>query len=71
MNELAEVDDGVERLLSREVVAERLDCDPATVRRMEKDGRFILPLMIGKLPRWRERDVNAWIAERAAKARRG
>lgn len=63
MNELAEVDDGVERLLRPEIVAERLDCDPATVRRMVKEGRFPPPLHIGKMPRWRERDVNAWIAE--------
>lgn len=71
MNELAEAEDGVERLLSREVVAQRLDCDQATVRRMVKDERFPPPLFIGKLPRWRERDVNAWIADHAAKARRG
>ena len=61
--ETVAVEDGVERLLTREVVAQRLDCDPATVRRMVKEGRFPPPLHIGKMPRWRERDVNAWIAE--------
>jgi excisionase family DNA binding protein len=64
---LAEVEDGVERLLRREVVAERLGCDPATVRRMVKEKRFPAPLMIGKMPRWREADVNLWIARESRK----
>lgn len=72
MEALAPVEDegGVERLLGRSIVAQRLDCDPSTLTRMVKEGRFIPPLMIGNMPRWRERDVNAWIAERASQARR-
>lgn len=59
-----------ERLINRFVVAERLGCDPSTLAKMVKTGRFIAPVMIGKMPRWREADVNAWIAERAAEAQR-
>jgi predicted DNA-binding transcriptional regulator AlpA len=64
-----EDDGGAERLLGRFIVAQRLDCDPSTLARMVKEGRFISPLMLGNMPRWRERDVNAWIAERASQAR--
>ncbi len=63
-----EADDDVERLLSRVVVAQRLDCDPQTVTKMARAGRFVPPILVGNLLRWRERDVNAWIAERAAAA---
>jgi len=65
-----EVEDGVEQLVNRHVVAQRLDCDPSTLARMVKEGRFIPPIQVGNLLRWRERDVNAWIAERAAASRK-
>ena len=58
-----------EQLISREIVARRLDCSEATVRNMVNDGRFIPPMLIGNMPRWRSRDVDEWIAERAAAAR--
>jgi predicted DNA-binding transcriptional regulator AlpA len=64
-----DVDDD-EQLISRFVVAKRLDCSEATVRNMVKEERFIPPIMVGNLLRWRSRDVNAWIAERAATARK-
>jgi predicted DNA-binding transcriptional regulator AlpA len=64
------IDDDVEKLISREVVARRLDCSEATVRNMVNSGRFIPPMLIGNMPRWRERDVNEWIAERATAARK-
>jgi predicted DNA-binding transcriptional regulator AlpA len=63
-------DEVTERLISREVVARRLDCDPSTIRRMVKAGRFIPPMLVGNLLRWRERDVNAWIVARAAAAKK-
>lgn len=59
-----------EKLINRHVVAERLDCDPSTLTRMVKEGRFIPPILVGNLLRWRDRDVNAWIAERAAAAKK-
>jgi hypothetical protein len=37
---------------------------------MSKDGRFLPPLQLGNMLRWRERDVNAWIAARAATVRK-
>jgi predicted DNA-binding transcriptional regulator AlpA len=64
------IDDDVEKLISREVVARRLDCSEATVRNMVNSGRFIPPMLIGNMPRWRSRDVNEWIAERAVAARK-
>jgi predicted DNA-binding transcriptional regulator AlpA len=63
-------DDGAERFLDRTSVAQRLDCDPSTLSRMVKDGRFIPPTMLGYMPRWRERDVNAWIAARGARLKK-
>jgi predicted DNA-binding transcriptional regulator AlpA len=63
------LDDG-EQLISREVVARRLDCSAATVRKMVNSGRFIQPLLIGNLLRWRSRDVDLWIAERATTAKK-
>lgn len=63
-------DVGPEKLINRHVVAERLDCDPSTLARMVKEGRFIPPIMVGNLLRWRDRDVNAWIAERATAAKK-
>lgn len=69
--ETLELDEGgAEQLVNRLVVAKRLDCDPSTLARMVKEGRFIPPILVGNLLRWRERDVNAWIAERAIAARK-
>jgi predicted DNA-binding transcriptional regulator AlpA len=63
-------DDTGERLISRYIVAERLDCEAQTITRMVKEGRFVPPFHVGRLLRWRERDVNEWIAERAAAAKK-
>jgi predicted DNA-binding transcriptional regulator AlpA len=63
-------DDDTEQLVSVETIARRFDVSPDTVRNMVRDQRFIPPLYIGKLPRWRERDVNAWIAARAVKLKK-
>jgi len=57
----------VERLVSWRGVADRLDCSERTVRNLVKRGEFMPPMSIGNMPRWRERDVNAWIAARATR----
>lgn len=61
--------EGAERLLRPLIVARRLDCDPSTLRRMINEGRFPAPLQIGNMTRWRERDVNAWIAGQSAEVK--
>lgn len=58
-----------ERLLAVDEVARRLDMSPDTVRTMSLDGRFIPPLRVGKLIRWREADLNEWIAARGVAAK--
>lgn len=71
MDTLALDDDEVgEHLISYERVAQRLDCSPATVRRMASRGEFLPPILVGNLLRWRERDVNAWIAARGVATRK-
>lgn len=64
MNMIAE---DVERFLDRHEVGRRLGVGGETVSNWARDGRFLAATMIGNTPRWRERDVNAWIAARAAR----
>lgn len=56
----------VERFLDKDEVGRRLGVSGWTVRQWSQDGRFIPATMVGNLPRWREQDVNLWIAARAA-----
>jgi hypothetical protein len=63
-------DDDVERLISREVVAQRLDCSERTVSNLVERVQFIPPILSGNMPRWRLRDVNASIAARATAAKK-
>ena len=59
--------DPIEQLIGVEEVARRLDVSEDTVWVMSKDGRFIPPLHVGRLAKWRVRDLNRWVEERAAK----
>jgi len=61
------VDPG-ERLLDVKDIAERLKIAPKTVRDMSADGRLFRPIYIGRLARWRARDIEQWIEQRAAAA---
>lgn len=63
--------DDNEQMLDGDEVARKLRCSKATVAKMVRDGKFIPPLIeTYNMKRWRERDVNAWIAARATSAAR-
>ena len=49
-------------LLTYREVASRLNCCRQTVWKLVKRGEFPEPLKIGRARRWREADVDAWIA---------
>lgn len=60
-------DDEDERLIDAEEVARRLDVSRYTVWVMVRDGRLFAPIELGMLKRWRVRDLNRWVEERATK----
>ena len=49
-------------LLEIEDVAEMLRCAPRTVRRLANSGRTPGPIKLGRLTRWRRREIENWIA---------
>jgi excisionase family DNA binding protein len=51
-------------LLAAAEVARLLHCDVRTLRRLRLEGRAPTSIMVGKRPRWRRSDVEAWIATR-------
>lgn len=57
----------MERLLEKNEVARLIGWDPNTLRRKVNSGDFIKPLYLGRNPRWRMKDIVAWIDEQAAK----
>jgi predicted DNA-binding transcriptional regulator AlpA len=65
MTTLADDDVEAERMIGYDRVAQRLDCSPATVRRMANRGQFIPPMLVGNMWRWRARDIDLWIKARA------
>lgn len=50
-------------LLDITSVAKMCGCSARTVRRLADAGKIPLPLRIGRLIRWRRRDVLNWISE--------
>ena len=48
-------------LLNNRDVADRLNVSPDTVMDMVNSDRFPAPRMIGRLKRWRLKDVRAWM----------
>lgn len=56
------------RLLTAEEFGERVGLSAQTIRAMGKDGRLPAPVTIGKCIRWRETDVNRFIAGEPADA---
>lgn len=50
------------RLLNVTEVAEALGCTTRTVRRWAAEGRMPSPLRIGRTVRWRQSDLESWIA---------
>jgi len=55
------------RLLRGGDVIERLGISKSTLYAMVADGRFPGPIRVGtRAVRWRESDIDAWLAERAA-----
>ena len=60
-----------ETLLTYADVTARTKLTRTHIWRMAKRGEFPAPIRIGRVPRWREADVDAWIAglaERAAES---
>jgi predicted DNA-binding transcriptional regulator AlpA len=62
-------EDDVERLLDVKQVSERLGVSEKTVWVMSADGRFIPPLALGRLRKWRVAEFNRWV-QRQAKRRK-
>lgn len=59
--------DPIEELLDIAEVARRLKLSEDTVYRWIQTGELPPPLYLNKLPRWRVRDFNHYIEERASK----
>ena len=55
-----------ERLLTATEVHTRLACSRTQLHYLTRDGKFPQPVKIGRSIRWRESDVDAWIAALAA-----
>ena len=53
--------DNHEQLIDTAEVARRLSCGRTNLYYMIKAGRFPEPLKVGRLCRWREKVVDAWI----------
>ena len=54
-----------ERLLDRDETARMIGCSPDTLRKMWRRGDFLAPFYLGKYPRWRMKDIVAWIEDAA------
>lgn len=52
----------MDKLLTRQDIADRLQCSTRQVHRL----RLPAPVRLGRLVRWRQEDVDAWIAEQRA-----
>ncbi len=57
-----EIDSMTDRLLGTREVAEILGVCTRQVRRLLLDAAMPKPVYIGRLPRWRESEINAWLA---------
>lgn len=56
-----------ERLLRRKEVEDRVGLSRSTIYEMMSKGQFPKPVKLGlRAVRWREEDVDAWIAARIA-----
>ncbi|MBI5432548.1 MAG: helix-turn-helix domain-containing protein [Planctomycetes bacterium] len=53
-------------LLTAAEVASLLRVDACTLRQMRRMGETPPSLQVGRRPRWRRADVDAWLAERGA-----
>ena len=55
----------LDRMLRREEVQERTGLSRSAIYRMMREGDFPLPRRLGqRAVRWRERDLEAWLASR-------
>jgi excisionase family DNA binding protein len=50
-------------------VADMLKCSQLTVRRMWIRKQFPAPINVGRVIRWRESDVQAWLANQPTSTR--
>jgi predicted DNA-binding transcriptional regulator AlpA len=64
-------EDDIERLLDIKQVSDRLGVSEKTVWVMSGDGRFLEPLRLGRLIRWRAADFNHWVEQHAAAQQQG
>ena len=49
------------RLLNPQEVAEMLDLDKTTIYRHRRDGKFPLPVKIGRSIRWIQAELKKWL----------
>ncbi len=59
-----------ERLLTYDEVGRRLGLGRTALWALVRDGKFPEPLRIGRARRWRECDVDRWIADLASEKAR-
>lgn len=55
-----------ERLLNATEVADLLGVDPRTLRALRHEGEAPRCVLVGRSPKWRPRDVDAWLTRRSA-----
>ena len=48
-------------LISADELARLLDCSATHIWRMHSGGKLPKPVKIGRLTRWREAEVSAWV----------
>jgi excisionase family DNA binding protein len=59
------------RLMAVDDVAAMLNCSTRTVWRFSDAGKFLRPLKLGSLRRWRREDVDQWLADGCPSVRGG
>lgn len=52
-----------EQLLTVKQVADRLQCSARTVHRLASKGKLPQPRRVGRLVRWRESDIAAFVCK--------
>ena len=60
-----------EKLIDTAEVMRRLSCGRTQLHFMVRDGRFPEPIRIGRMRRWREAVVDAWIVRQSGEDARG
>lgn len=61
----------MERLLTKTAVADILGIHPASLMRHVREGKFVRPIKVGRMVRFRADDIRAYLDEKSTEARTG